>query len=249
MSEKKLSFIDHLEELRKRIIYSIICIVVFSIIGFFFAKNLLNTIISQAQLESTYFFAPLEAFTTQIKIAIFIGIFISFPFILYQSWAFIGPGLTRTERKISFSYMFFGLLLFLTGNLFGYFILIPLGLRFLLGFGTEYLQPLMNVSKYIGFIFWCLLGSGILFQLPLMLFFLIKLGVVDVETIRKHRPEAIVIILILCAIITPTGDFFTLLLITIPLLMLFELSVLIAGFTDKKSKKHRLTENRNFPAS
>ena len=249
MAESKISFIDHLEELRKRILYSIICIGAFSMIGFFFAKNLLNIIINQAQLESAYFFTPLEAFTTHIKIAIFIGIFVSFPFLLYQSWAFIGPGLTKTERKISFSYMFFGLLLFLTGNMFGYFILIPLGLKFLLGFGTEYLQPLMNVSKYIGFIFWCLLGSGILFQLPLMLFFLIKLGVVDVETVRKHRPEAIVIILILCAIITPTGDFFTLLLITVPLLILFELSVFIAGITQKKSKKHKLTENQNFPAS
>jgi sec-independent protein translocase protein TatC len=237
MSEKNLNFIDHLEELRKRILYSIICVGIFSIAGFFFAQYILDMIINQAQLQSVYFFAPLEAFTTHIKIAIFIGLFISFPFILYQSWAFIGPGLTKTEKKISLSYMFFGILLFLVGNLFGYFILIPLGLKFLLSFGSDYLQPLMNVGKYIGFIFWCLLGSGILFQLPLMLFFLIKLGVIDVKTVRKHRPEAIVVILILCAIITPTGDFFTLLLISIPLLLLFELSVLIAGLTQKKAIK------------
>jgi sec-independent protein translocase protein TatC len=235
MAEKNLSFFDHLEELRKRILYSLICVGIFSIAGFFFASYILDIIIDQARLQSVYFFAPLEAFTTHIKIAIFIGIFISFPFLLYQSWAFIGPGLTRSEKKISLSYMFFGILLFLIGNLFGYFILIPLGLRFLLSFGTEHLQPLMNVGKYIGFIFWCLLGSGILFQLPLMLFFLIKLGIVDVKTVRKHRPEAIVIILILCAIITPTGDFFTLLLISIPLLLLFEISVLIAGLTQKKN--------------
>jgi sec-independent protein translocase protein TatC len=234
MTEKRLSFIDHLEELRKRILYSIICVGAFSIIGFIFSKQALHVIIQRAQLESAYFFSPIEAFTAQIKVAIFLGIFCSFPFILYQTWAFMGPGLTRTERKISVSYMSSGILLFIIGNLFGYFILIPYGLKFLLSFGSETLRPLMNISKYLGFIFWCLLGSGFLFQLPLLLFFLIKLGIVDLETITKRRAEAIIVILVICAIITPTGDFFTLLLISVPLLLLFELSILAARISQKK---------------
>ncbi|MCK4755361.1 twin-arginine translocase subunit TatC [candidate division WOR-3 bacterium] len=236
MTEKKLSFLDHLEELRKRILYLIACVGIFSIIGFIFSKNALNIIIQKAQLQSAYFFSPIEAFTSQIKVAIFLGIIISFPFILYQTWAFIGPGLTRKERNVSISYLASGMILFIIGNLFGYFILIPYGLRFLLSFGTEYLQPLMNVSKYLNFIIWSLLGSGFLFQLPLLLFFLMKLGIIDVDTVTKHRAEAIVVILILCAIITPTGDFFTLLLISVPLLLLFELSIFAARITQKQKK-------------
>lgn len=236
MAEKTLSFIDHLEELRKRILYSIACVGIFSVIGFFFSKRALNIIIAQAQIESAYFFSPMEAFVSQIKVAIFLGIFVSFPFILYQTWAFIGPGLTRKERSVSISYIGLGIVFFLIGNSFGYYILIPFGLRFLLSFGTEYLQPLMNISRYLGFIFWCLLGSGFLFQLPLLLFFLIKLEIIEIDTITQHRAEAIVAILILCAIITPTGDFFTLLLISVPLLLLFELSILAARISQRGTK-------------
>ncbi len=236
MAEKRLSFIEHLEELRKRILYSIACVGVLSIIGFIFSKRVLEISIQRAQLQSTYFFSPIEAFTAQIKIAVFLGIIVSFPFILYQTWLFIGPGLTKKERGLSLSFLGSGILLFLIGNLFGYFILIPFGLRFLFSFGSEYLQPLMNISKYLGFIIWCLLGSGFLFQLPLLLFFLIKLGIVDVDTVTKHRAEAIIGILALCAVITPTGDFFTLLLISVPLLFLFELSILAARLSQRGRK-------------
>jgi sec-independent protein translocase protein TatC len=234
MVEKRLSFVEHLEELRKRILYALAGVGICSVIGFIFAKRVLNIIIQRTDLHSVYFFSPLEAFTTLVKVAIFIGVFISFPFILYQTWLFIGPGLTQKERGVSISYVSSGIILFFIGNLFGYFILIPFGLRFLLSFGSEYVQPLMNISKYLNYIFWCLLGSGFLFQLPLLLFFLIRLGVLDVETVTKHRPEAIVAVLIVCAFITPTGDFLTLLLISVPLLLLFELSILAARFSQKR---------------
>lgn len=234
MTEKRLTFIDHLEELRRRILSVIACVGIGSIIGFIFARNVLDLIIQKASLESAYFFSPIEAFLAQIKVAIFLGVIISFPFILYQTWAFIGPGLTKKERTISLSYLGSGIILFIIGLLFGYFILIPLGLRFLLSFSTDYIQPLMNISKYLGFIFWCMLGSGFLFQLPLLLFFLMKLGIIDVKTVTKHRAEAIIVLLILCAVITPTGDFFTLLIISVPLLLLFELSILAARLTRRR---------------
>jgi len=237
MDEKRTSFIDHLEELRRRILYAIAAIAVFTIAGFFFAKKFLNIIIQRASLGTTYFFAPTEAFVAQIKVALFLGIVISFPFILYQTWAFIGPGLTKNERRISLSYMSSGVVLFAVGILFGYHILIPYGLRFLLSFGSEMIQPLMNIGKYLNFFLWCLLGSGLLFQLPLLLFFLMRLGIVDVDTITKHRPEAIVGVLILCAVITPTGDFFTLLLLSIPLMLLFELSILLAKLLKRRNQQ------------
>jgi sec-independent protein translocase protein TatC len=235
--EKTLSFIDHLEELRKRILYSLACVGIISIITFFFSQPILNALVQRAQLQTAYFFSPTEAFTARIKVAFFMAIAISFPYILYQTWAFIGPGLTQKERTVSVMYLCSGLVLFAIGLLFGYFVLIPFGLTFLLNFGTEYVQPLMNISKYLNFIIWCLLGTGFLFQLPLLLFFLIKLGIVDINTITKHRAEAIIIILVLCAIITPTGDFFTLLLIALPLLLLFELSIWAARLSLRTSNK------------
>lgn len=237
MTEKQASFIDHLEELRRRILWSIAAVALFTAAGFFIAKKFLNVIIERAALGTTYFFAPTEAFTAQIKAAVFLGVVVSFPFLLYQSWAFIGPGLTRAERRISLSYMGSGIVLFAMGILFGYYILIPYGLKFLLSFGSETIQPMINIGRYMNFFLWCLLGSGLLFQLPLMLFFLMRLGVVDVETISRHRAEAVIAVLILCAVVTPTGDFFTLLLLSIPLLLLFELSILIARLSGRHRHK------------
>lgn len=234
MNEKRTTFLDHLEELRKRILYSVGGVAAGTIVGFFFAKRVMGLIIERAALGTTYFFAPAEAFIAQIKVAIFLGVAVSFPLILYQTWAFIGPGLTRSERKISLTYITTGFLLFAIGIAFGYFILIPYGLRFLLSFGSEMIQPLMNIGKYLNFFLWCLLGSGLLFQLPLLVFFLMRLGIVDVDTITRHRPEAIVAILIICAVITPTGDFFTLLLMSVPLLILFELSIIAAKISKKR---------------
>jgi len=237
MPEKKLSFLDHLEELRKRILYSMACVLIFSIGGYIISKPALSFILKRAQLDSAYFFSPTEAFFAQIKVAVFLGILVAFPFLLMQVWLFIVPGLTNKERGLTIAYLFSGIVLFAVGLCFGYFILIPFGLRFLLSFGTDFLQPLLNISKYLNFMFWCLLGSGFLFQLPLLLFFLIRLGIIDINTVTKHRAEAIVILLILCAVITPTGDFFTLLLLAIPMLLLFELSILAARIANRRKDR------------
>ncbi len=236
MDERRTTFIEHLEELRRRILYSIAAVGVFTAAGFFFAEKTLNLIIARAAIGTTYFFSPAEAFVARVKVALFIGIVAAFPIILYEVWAFIGPGLTRSEKRVSLGYIGSGLVLLATGIAFGYFILIPYGLGFLLSFGSETVQPLMNIGKYLNFFLWCLLASGLLFQLPLLLFFLMRLGIVDAETIAKHRAEAIVAVLILCAVITPTGDFFTLLLISVPLLILFEASLLVARLSRKRKQ-------------
>ncbi len=233
---KKLSFIDHLEELRKRILVCIIAVVIAAAFCLLFASRILNFIIKWIGLEAIYFFSPTEAFFAQIKIAIFVGIFVAFPIILYETWAFIGPGLTGQERKVSLPFLFSGIILFLLGLAFAFFILIPFGLKFLFSFGSENLKPLMNISKILEFILWCLLCCGMLFELPLIIFFLIKLGIIQAQTIGRHRAELIVGILVVSAILTPTGDFFTLLLISIPLILLIELSILIAKLTIKSNR-------------
>jgi sec-independent protein translocase protein TatC len=235
----RATFIDHLEELRKRLLYSIVCVGVLSGTGFFFSRKILDFLIRTTPVKVAYFFSPTEAFMAQIKVAIFAGLFISFPFILYQTWAFIGPALTRKEQKVSFSYLVTGVLLFLTGLAFGYFVLIPFGLKFLFSFGTDNLQPLINVSKVLGFMLWGLLGAGLLFQLPLLVFFLIKLNIVSLKTVAKRQAEAIVIILAAVAIITPSADAFSMLIIALPLLLLYELSILVAWLSFRNRKRDK----------
>ncbi len=236
LKEKQASFIDHLEELRKRILISIGFVLVFSVICFFFSRKILHFIIDWTNIETAYFFSPTEAFLVNIKVAIFAGIFVAFPFILYQIWAFIGPGLTRKEQQVSLPFLMSGTILFLVGFAFAYFILIPLGLKFFFSFGTESIRPIININKILEFIFWCAIGSGFLFQLPLIIFFLIKLGIVDAQTITRHRAEFIVGVLVIAAIITPTGDMFTLLLIAIPLILLIEIGILLAKITSGKKQ-------------
>ncbi len=240
LKEKQASFIEHLEELRKRILVSIGCVLIFSVICFFFSRKILEFIIKWTNIETTYFFSPTEAFLVNIKIAIFAGVFFAFPIILYQIWAFIGPGLTKKEQQVSIPFLMSGIILFLIGLAFAYFLLIPFGLKFLFSFGTEHIRPLMNINKILEFIFWCAIGSGFLFQLPLIIFFLIKLGIVDAQTITRHRAEFIVGVLVISAIITPTGDMFTLLLISIPLILLAEIGILLAKITSRKKGGSRI---------
>ncbi len=223
-----MSFLEHLEELRRRILVSLFCVLIAGVFSFFFAGRVLNFVINWVNIKTAYFFSPTEAFVAQIKVAIFMGIFISFPIILYETWAFIGPGLTKQEQKISIPFIASGFLLFLLGLAFSAFVLIPFGLKSLSSFGSENIQPLMNINRVLEFIFWCLLCSGLLFEIPLLLFFLIKLGLVQLRTIARHRPEIIVGIIIIAAVITPTGDMFTLLLISLPLILLIEISLLLA---------------------
>lgn len=236
LKDKQASFIEHLEELRKRILISIVFVLIFSTVSFFFSRRILNFIVEWTKIDTTYFFSPPEAFLVNIKVAIFTGVFISFPFILYQIWAFIGPGLTKKEQQVSLPFLFSGMILFLIGFAFAYFILIPVGLKFFLSFGSENIKPIMNINKILEFIFWCMLGSGFLFQLPLLIFFLIKLEILNVSTLIKHRAEIIIGILIIAAIITPTGDMFTLLLISVPLIVLIEISILLARITLRKGE-------------
>ncbi len=230
------TFLDHLEELRKRLFYCLIGIAVCSIAGFIFSRTILDYVITIVRLPVAYFFSPAEAFTAQIKIALFVGVVASFPFLLYQSWGFIGPGLTRTERRVSVSYLSSGILLFAIGLLFGYFILVPYGMKFLLSFASDRLQPIINISRVLSFMFWGLLGTGLLFQLPLVMFFFVKLGLVSIRTLVRRQAEAIVVLLVLCAFITPSVDMFTMLVIAAPLIVLYELSILIAWLSFRKKE-------------
>lgn len=231
MVEPSLTIIQHLEELRKRIIYCILSIVAGAVIAYSFVEKLLFYI--SRPLGKLIFIQPIEAFVTYIKLSIFCGIFISFPIVLYQIWAFVGPGLKPNERRYVLLFAPLSLLLFLLGCAFSYFVIIPFGVKFLLGCGNSWLQPMITVNSYVSFFCIMVLIFGVVFELPVVILFLSKLGIVNPEMLRRNRRYAILIIFIVAAVLTPP-DVFTQIMMAVPLLVLYELSIFIS-YLGKKS--------------
>src|SRR4030067_1511197 len=181
---KVMSFLDHLEELRRRLIKSIASILIFSIVIYFFSEQIIDYLAKPVGV--TYFTSPTEAFSVRIKLSIILGLIVSVPVILYQLWQFIVPGLTKKEVKYVIPVVFFSSLFFFGGVLFCYFLVLPLGIKFLLGYQTERLLPLIKIGDYITFIAWMVLAFGLVFQLPIVTFFLGKLGIVSAGSPRKR---------------------------------------------------------------
>ncbi|RKX69716.1 twin-arginine translocase subunit TatC [candidate division WOR-3 bacterium] len=225
--ERYLTFVEHLEELRWRIIRVIVFLIIASIIGYIFTDPIIRAI-ARPIGGKLYFFTPTEAFFAKIKIAFYIGGFATIPFFIYQAAAFVFPALTHKERKYTAPFVIFSTILFFIGFLFAYFVVLPLGLKFLLSFGGEAMTPLININRYLSFLFWFTIAIGILFELPLLAFFLTRMGVISPELLSQRRREAIVVLLFIVAIITPTVDFATLLIVSLPLIILYEVGILLS---------------------
>ena len=231
--ERYLTFIEHLEEFRIRIIRIIIFLGAASAFGYIMTDPVLR-FIAQPVGGNLYFFTPTGAFFAKIKIAFYIGGFITIPFFIYQVAAFVFPALTKKERKYTGPFVILSTILFFIGFVFAYFVVLPLGLKFLLSFGGEALSPLININRYLSFLFWFTIAIGVLFELPLVSFFLARMGVISPELLSKRRREAIVGLLFIVAIITPTVDFATLLIVSIPLIILYEVGILLSRFAVTK---------------
>jgi sec-independent protein translocase protein TatC len=225
MDEKK-PILEHLEELRKRLFVIAVSIFVFSILSFTFAKDLYEILKYPAlkyypnlEFISTY---PSAAFFVLMKISLISGIVLSFPVIFYQLWKFIEPGLLEKEKKFLYPLMGVGIVLFITGVLFAYFIVLPVALRFLIGIGLDVLgvKPLLSIDLYTTFILKLILAFGFLFQLPIVMYILSSIGIVRVETWKRWRRPFIVLAFVLGAIIAP--DWVAQVLIAVPLILLYE---------------------------
>lgn len=221
--QKEMPFLDHIEELRKRILVSLLFIGIASIFGYFLGKFVLSFL--SRPIGKLYFFSPTEAFMVRLKVAGLIGVFISIPFLLYELWAFIKPGLFENEKKYSFPLIFSGTVLFYVGALFALFVGLPIGIRVLMSFGGDALVGLINANRYISFALLFILSFALLFQLPILTIFLVKLGILDPDTLKKKRREVIIGIFVVVAIITPSVDMVSLLLLAVPLVVLFEASI------------------------
>lgn len=230
MADKELTLVEHLQELRGRVIKSVIFILIISC----FLYNLVNLLLPNLvkPVGRLVFIAPQEAFIANIKIAFLGGLFLSSPFVLYQVWKFISVGLKPNEKKYALIFGPLSFIFFIFGASFGYFIVVPMGIRFLLGFATDFISPMITISRYISFMGTLTLTFGLVFQLPLISLFLTKIGVVTPAFLSNKRRHAIVFLFILAALLTPP-DVITQCLMVAPLLILYELGVVFSKIAYK----------------
>ena len=228
---KEMPFLAHLEELRWRIIKSLISILVFSVMAYVFSDKILDFLTKS--VDNIYFTAPTEAFAVRIKISLIAGLILSFPVVFYQLWQFVVPGLMDKEVKMVIPAVIFATFFFIGGAVFCFYLVLPVGIKFLLSFETDKLKPWLSVKDYISFVSWMILAFGMVFQLPIVSYFLGKVGIITHKTLSKGRKYAIVIILILAAALTPSPDVFSQLMLAVPLYFLYEVSIILVKVTNK----------------
>lgn len=228
MHDRPMTIVEHLEELRRRLLIAFAALGVGAVIGFAFVDRVLNLLIRQLQVPHVVFFAPAEALFIRIKIALLLGVFIGLPVILYQLWAFIAVGLTGTERRAAMGLLPPSLVLFALGAAFGLFVIMPLGVRVLLGYQTERLQPMLAVGPALSFLMAFVLAFGFIFQLPIVVVFLTRIGIITPATLVTGRRYAMVGIVVLSALLTPGTDVVSQLLMAVPTYALYEISIWLA---------------------
>lgn len=268
--EKEMSFLDHLEELRWHVIRSLIAVVIFTIGAFVMAPWIFqNIIFAPARVDFPTFQAlcafgewigteglcvkeiPFKVqsrfmtgqFTMHILAAFIIGFIISFPYIVWEIWRFIQPGLYSKERKYSRGAVASISFLFVAGVLFGYYVLAPLMISFLANYQiSDMIVNEFDITSYVSTVVGVVFGCGLLFQLPVVMYFLTRIGIVTPGFLRQYRKHAIVIILIVGAIVTPSADPFSQALIALPLYLLYEISILISAGVVKRQARDEAEE-------
>lgn len=257
-AEKEMSFLDHLEELRWRIIKAAIGIVAGTIVCWVFIDWLMETVLlgPVVRLNSTLTppaqpihlqnLKPFGQLFLYMQVAIIGGIILSVPNILYQFWAFIAPGLMPKERKYIKWIVFFSSFCFLSGIAFSYFVMMPASLQFFAGFGSPQIANNIAIGEYMSFIISVMLAAGVVFELPMVSWFLSQLGILTPAFMRHYRRHAIVVIFVLSAILTPGTDPVSQILLAIPLLVLYEISIGISALAwrGKRKKQQHNSQTR-----
>jgi sec-independent protein translocase protein TatC len=248
ISDKKLPLSAHLEELRKRLIYSFVAVGIAFAVCYAYIKEIVEILMrplvkTMPPGSSLVFTAVPEAFFTYFKAAILAGVFFCFPFILYQVWAFVSPGLYRREKRYILPYLFVSSFFFILGAAFCYFIVFPVIFRFFLSFATDEIRPLPSIREYLTFTMKLLLAFGLLFQWPALVFFLSRMGVVSSSFLARNRKYAILLIFVAAAILTPP-DLVSQLLLAGPLILMYEGSIWMAKLLGEKKKEELEEEEK-----
>lgn len=249
-SPDEMTFLEHLDDLRKRIFYSSIAIVVATLAAWFFHEKIyeiLSRPVTQflpegEKLAYTTLTAP---FMVYIKVSFLTAIFFSAPIIFLQFWYFVAPGLYRKEKKYVVPFVLFTSVFFILGALFGYFIAFPFACRFFLGMGKEF-QPVITVDQFLSLAVRILLGIALVFELPTLVFFLSRMGIITSRWMIKNFKYAVLVVFIIAAIITPSPDVINQSILAVPMLVLYGLSILIAFIFGKKREKKEKSREEDF---
>lgn len=236
--EEKLAFTDHLEELRARLVRSFIAIVIGAGVAYAFKEKLFDILtrplIAVMPPDGKIIFTGLpEAFFTYLKVSLLTGVFMAIPVILFEFWMFVTPGLYKKERFLLAPVIILSAIFFIGGALFGYFVVFPWGFKFFLGFQSETIQALPSMKEYLSFVSKLIIAFGIAFELPIILTCMAALGLVTPAFLRKNRKYALVIFFIAAAILTPP-DVVTQVMMALPLIFLYELSIIGAVIFGRK---------------
>jgi sec-independent protein translocase protein TatC len=230
-----MGFLDHLEELRRRIVYSIAAVA----LGFFacwwkvekiydiMQRPIMDALRNNGMSEKLVYLNPTEPFNLYLKIAALAGLFLTSPFVLYQVWMFISPGLYRNEKRYVVPFMVSTIALFSAGGYFGFKIVYPAALNFLISFGKQF-QPMITIKEYTELFLSIILGMGLIFEMPILVFFLALMGIVTAGWMWKNFRYSILIIFIVAAIVTPTTDILNMCIFAAPMIALYALSIGIA---------------------
>lgn len=236
--EKEMTFLEHLEELRWRIIYSLIGIVVGAVIAWVFIDFLVEDVLLKPAKDSGVLLQNLRPFGQIflfVQIALIAGFILSIPNVFYQFWKFISPALRKHERRYILSIVFFSTFCFLAGIAFAYYVMLPLALSFAVQFGTPTIKNEFAIDEYMSIIISVMLAAGLVFELPMLSFFLSKLGILKPSFMRKYRKHAIVLIMIAAAVLTPGTDPVSQIILAVPLVLLYEISILVSKLSQKKN--------------
>jgi sec-independent protein translocase protein TatC len=244
--EDRQPLVEHLGELRDRLIKCAYAIFICGIIAWFFTSQIFDLIRLPIEpyLTNTngglIFTHPMDKFMAHVKIAMLTGLILACPVWLYQLWRFVAPGLYAKEQKYAAGFIISGTVLFMSGVLFVYYLVLPAAFKFLLGFGGDLDKPLITIEEYLSFFITTTLVFGASFELPLVLVLLGLIGIVDAKMLRKNRRYAIVILAAVSAVVTPP-DMLSMIMLLVPLLILYEISILIVAAFARKSQNANKT--------
>jgi sec-independent protein translocase protein TatC len=233
--ELQMTLVEHLDELRRVLVKSAFGLAVAVVIAFFFTPKIFELLVYPApdviKTKGLVFLEPTEAFLTYFQVALMTGVGIASPVLFYQFGTFVLPALTRREKRLLFSFLPLVVVFFCIGVAFGYFVTLPFALKYLIDFTIEgFLTPFITVGSYIGFVTTILFWMGLAFETPIVIFFLSKVGIVNVRRLSNYRKYAILAAFVIAAVITPTPDPLNQALVAIPLWILYEIGIILARF-------------------
>ena len=251
MIDEKKPFFSHLKELRDRLLVCVIAVGIAFLITYGFKEKifefLMHPFIVVMPAGSSFIFTTVtEAFLTYFKIAIVAAVFLGSPVLLYEIWMFVAPGLYDTERKYIYPFIIFGSLLFIVGALFCYYLVLPILFRFFVGYASEFVIPMPSLKEYMSLTLKLLITFGLVFLLPLVAYYLARAGIINHRLLSSKRRYAILGIFVVSAVITPP-EVTSQLLFVIPLIGLYEISIIIARIFGKKEKAEDNSEEKAEP--